>query len=781
MINCNLENKSLIKIATFLVAVSISNIILSQNFLVQPYLQNVDTSEVTIMWETDVAGAAFVEWGTTPFDLINTQNSSSQVGNQNSRIHTATIANLNSDSKYYYKVITNSGSSTSLYNFKTYQHYNAESSTRLAAISDMQRDGSNPNVFQEIIEDGIIEIVQTGTSDINDELDALLIPGDLVTTGGTYNQWKDFFFEPSDSLSPYVPFYPVLGNHEYQGNGKPNFVKYFDLPDNGHAANPDEWWYKDISNTRIIGLNSNSGGAEQDTQLVWLQEVLDSTANRDEIDFVFAQLHHPYKSELWTPGENDFTGEVIEKLENFSTDSGKPSVHFFGHTHAYSRGQSRDHSHLWVNVATAGGAIDNWGEFPNADYEEFVKSQDEYGFVILDIEAGSDPSFTLKRYSTGDSNTSLSNELRDEITINRYDDQPETPVCLFPYQQEINPACFELKASNFEDPNNDTHQASHWQIATDSADFQNHLVFDQWKQNENWYNEVNTQELDTLSDELPNVYLESDSSYYWRVRYRDEHLKWSDWSDRINFTTSESNFISGNLLQNGGAESSINNWQGDIESLQSNECNSIPSYAGDYLFAVGGICTNEMAFGTAYQIIDLSGYSGQITQGNIDANFSAFMRNYSGADIPSIKIEALDSNQDVLQMSNTLSTTNDAWQNYQSTMNLPSNTEFVKFILEGTRNAGTDNDSYFDEISLKLIESSDCSLHVSCPQTRILTTVITGQSQWVQVQDTIQSTAILQGDAKVRYESGMIIEINPGFDSKLGSTFDAIIKNCEID
>ena len=44
-----------------------------------------------------------------------------------------------------------------------------------------------------------------------------------------------------------------------------------------------------------------------------------------------------------------------------------------------------------VNVATAGGAIDYWGEYPQADYPEFFKTQDEWGFVIADVEAGSDP------------------------------------------------------------------------------------------------------------------------------------------------------------------------------------------------------------------------------------------------------------------------------------------------------------------------------------------------------------------------------------------------------
>ena len=47
----------------------------------------------------------------------------------------------------------------------------------------------------------------------------------------------------------------------------------------------------------------------------------------------------------------------FERLEAFSADCGRPGLLLFGHTHGYSRGQSLEHRHAAVNVATAGGAI----------------------------------------------------------------------------------------------------------------------------------------------------------------------------------------------------------------------------------------------------------------------------------------------------------------------------------------------------------------------------------------------------------------------------------------
>ena len=115
-------------------------------------------------------------------------------------------------------------------------------------------------------------------------------------------------------------------------------------------------------------------------------------------------------------------------MEQFSTNCGKPSIHFFGHTHAYSRGQSRDHTHLMVNVATAGGSIDYWGEFANFDYPEYSISDDEYGYVVVEVEAGADPRFTLKRFSIGDATTTEDNTLEDLISIRSNNNAPMMPV-----------------------------------------------------------------------------------------------------------------------------------------------------------------------------------------------------------------------------------------------------------------------------------------------------------------------------------------------------------------
>jgi len=681
----------------------------AQAIIVKPYLQNITTNEVTVMWEVYDVGNGELRFGLDPFNITETVLSDSNTGSGLTRIHTAHISNLNIGTKYYYKVHMQGGQESQLYTFRTNYPSSHEKATQFIAISDMQRDGSHPNKFKDIIEDGIIPIISEEVGPSLNDLEAVLIPGDLVPTGGNYNQWKDYFFNPSDSLFPYVPIYPVPGNHEYGNGGLPNFIKYFSMPENGPTGLADQCWYKDISNVRIIGLNSNSETADKNLQLAWLGELLDSTCTKEHIDFVFAELHHPYKSELWTPGESDFTGMVIDSLEQFTSFCAKPSIHFFGHTHGYSRGQSRDHKHLWVNVATAGGAIDNWGEFPNADYDEFVKSQDEYGFVLIEVEAGEEPKFSLRRYSLGDQDIVLDNIVRDSITIYKKEWVPYKPINIFPQDGDtIQASCLTLRASEFAGVS-DSIQAAHWQIAK-SNNFVDSIIVSQWFQDENYYFEQNLQANDLLIDTEVNS-IGSNASYDWRVRYRDQNLEWSDWSESTSiYVESSIDTLSGNLVENEGAENGISFWMGDIESIQNGACNSVQPYLGTHNFAVGGVCANESSFGLAHQIIDLSPYQTEISAGEAVLNFGGFMRSYNGTDIPEMYVEFYSSGN-LIFTTNTISSNTGNWVFIEATVSIPALTDSCLLNLTGTRNAGSDNDSYFDDLQCYILEGSCLSCY----------------------------------------------------------------------
>ncbi len=504
-------------------------------FLIRPYLQDAEPTHIKVLWETNQGGESIVEWGPTPKLGKKTSGKSYAVNYGASRIHEVQLTGLKRFTEYYYRVRT-ANAVSEVFQFQTPPFAEDNESFNLLAMSDMQYDRNYPGKFGEIVNEGILPFLKSHYGgEIQDNLALVMIPGDLVENGSKYHQWKEHFFNPAEGLFAQVPVYPVLGNHE---RNSLYYFKYFSLPENGDPAYAEHWWYKDYGNIRIIGLDSNEGYDDLREQREWLTEVLDKTAKNQKIDFVFAQLHHPHKSELWLPGESESTGKVVKMLEEFTTRTGKPSLHFFGHTHAYSRGQSRDHKHLWVNVATAGGAIDNWGEFEGRDYDEFTFSDDDYGFVMVEVD-NADPQnakMTIKRVSRGNEAMFRNNLPTDSITIFKKEKKPNTPDALSPANGKVVEITGTLlKAKPFKsDFEGAFHAASHWQVSTDSS-FET-LVLDSWKQYENWYYKENRQQDDDLTDE-PTKRLEKSTQYFWRVRYRDQYLNWSDWSPTETFKT----------------------------------------------------------------------------------------------------------------------------------------------------------------------------------------------------------------------------------------------------
>jgi len=699
--------KSLIKLISCLfIALPVLN---AQSIKVQPYLQDASPNSIFIMWETDSLSESIVEWGLSEA-LGNTTSGTANASVGTAMIHEVKLENLDRFTKYYYQVKTNNVVSN-IFSFKTPPFASDNQPFRLIAMSDMQRDEAFPNKFHEMVHDGVIDYLEKELGgELIDNLALVMIPGDLVVTGTNYSQWEQHFFDPSHDLFNRVPIYPVPGNHEQNSS---YYFQYFKLPDNGSEEFEEHWWHKDYGNVRIIGLDSNSPFTNQE-QLDWLEEVLNTTCNADSIDFVFAQLHHPHKSELWTPGESDYTGDVIEKLAQFSTDCGKPSIHFFGHTHGYSRGNSRDHKHLWINAATAGGAIDNWGEFPNYDYDEFTVSQDEYGFVVVEVTSDEDPKVVIKRISRGDQDTIIDNQLRDSITFRLKPSVVSTPIPLSPISENIARECVILKANVFSaDRAQALHGQSHWQVSNVENNFSN-PVKESWKNFENWYFEEDTQASDDLTDE-PILGLEENTIYWWRVRYRDRELNWSEWSSVVNFTTGDS-AASPNLLLNPGAEDELMHWSvqgGIVESLTDTICDGIFAHSGNRYFAVGGLC-EESDEAILVQVITVTEFVDSIDTGNFQVNFGGYLSNFGGADLPEMRLIFLDSNNLEIRSSNTISTLNSSWTLLSQWETIPGFTRSIQVELKGTRNAGTDNDSYFDDLFLRLGANDDgCNNMVS--------------------------------------------------------------------
>lgn len=668
----------------------------AQAFVVRPYLQSATPDSMWILWETDAGDESRVDFGET--DALGRRATGSvQAAPSGGRVHEVELTGLTPATRYFYRVVTGALRGET-HDFVTPALPDAEAPLRLVAMSDMQQDFLRPDVFDEIVHAGIIDFLADDVGeDLAAVLDLVLIPGDLVTNGDFYPQWERTFFTPGEDLFRHVPLYPVPGNHE---NDSDHFFRYFHLPDNGTAGFEEHWWYADHGNLRVVGLDSN-GAYRVSEQLDWLDGVLADACDRETLDFVFAQLHHPFLSELWLAGETDYTGEVVERLERFTTDCGKPSAHLFGHTHGYSRGQSRDHAHLWIDVATAGGNIDHWGEYPQADYDEFTVSEDEYGFVVIEVEAGDAPSFRVRRVSRGDETTTRDNEVRDEIVVRRYGSPPATPVGRAPDDDPVHPSCRTLHGSEFSDPDGDLHGATHWQLSASCDDF-GAPIWERWSQHENRYGGEDRAAGDDLTDEdVPE--LSPGTSYCFRLRYRDVGLSWSEWSEPVPFTTADEG-ASENRLTNPGAEDEGAGWTveaGPGETPTGGTCEGTEPRDGERYFAPGGVCAGE-AFGRMEQRVDVATEADAIDAGEARAVYGAWLRTFGGDDRPEVSLGFEDEGGAELGRAPALSSLSTTWTRVTGEAAVPAGTRAVVFRMDATRARGSDNDAYFDDLSLSL-------------------------------------------------------------------------------
>ena len=143
--------KKLLSVVLFL---SLSIVGFTQTMLVQPYIQNTDSTSVIISWETDNNSESLLEWGLSN-TLGMTSNGTSLSGGTTAIVHEVLLSGLQPDTRYFYKVITGVAESDT-FSFKTFPSRSSNPVIRIVAISDCQFDSNEPTKLYETINDVII-------------------------------------------------------------------------------------------------------------------------------------------------------------------------------------------------------------------------------------------------------------------------------------------------------------------------------------------------------------------------------------------------------------------------------------------------------------------------------------------------------------------------------------------------------------------------------------------------------------------------------------------------
>lgn len=503
-----------------------------------PYLQTPGSGSIVISWHDSLSTGTRVEYGTTEL-LGQFSNGTSEIISDSYVWHTVKLTGLKTDTEYFYRVLSGNGSSK-IYSFRTQPSDNFKGKIRFLLLSDTH--ANDTTMTSKIIREARKKIIQLYGDDIHNRINLVLHSGDMVVTGYDVIQWTDQYFAPISSISPYVPTMTVAGNHEGESI---NYYSYMEYDD--HSAYPandplfERFWSLRLVNTAIIGLNSNLSNSRRTHQTEWLEKKLQELESNTAIDFVLVLVHHLPISELWGEGISDagsvyVRNQIIPILKKYS----KVVQLSYGHTHGFERGTIESEAanskgdFRIVCGGGGGGPLDIWGSYKNSDFSNIHISLDHYSFQLIEIDVA-EKSFQSYLFSLGNELKPRNTELLDSWYIKLNQPEPVKPNAYLPSFDNFN---ITFNTSPIE---RDSIMTTRIQIAEDPY-FRRTIVDSMfhWK---NIYgvdanfNPVNlNKDLNMTRISLNHSLLVHEKNYYYRVRYRDHNLKWSDWSNEVEFS-----------------------------------------------------------------------------------------------------------------------------------------------------------------------------------------------------------------------------------------------------
>jgi hypothetical protein len=498
---------------------------------IKPYLQTPSPTSIYVCWNSFNSASTMVQYGTTTALGTNVTGTNELISSN--RWHTVQLTGLTPDTRYYYRCV--SGNDTSaIYAFRTPANQGTTGKhIRFVKVGDSQQNAAD---VSRLIADTIAFVLQMKYGpDWYDSVNFIMHTGDIVSTGSEIGRYMNEYFNAYSSLSAHVPMMVSIGNHEMENLYFYQFMKY-----DGLTGFSERYYTFNLMDCQFIAMNTN-GLYNNITQTNWLQTQLNTSAVDPATDFVFVYGHQPGHSEMWPDGNNTYVeGDVIPLLKGFP----KMVLSTYGHSHNYERGTAiGTHSGNWdfrtVLCGGAGGALDRWGMYTNqTDYEEIQKSVDHYSFVLFDVDVDA-KKVHATAYSLG--HTDLPRNLEVVDRWHRYLNQaaPDKPDAIYPDSSA--PSDPTLVASAFSGL--DTLMSSQFQLVEISGSFATPSI-DVIRDVEDYYGDSGSPlytptnlnaGIDLSQYSVNPGFLQTGQTYMWRMRYRDQNVRWSEWSDTLIF------------------------------------------------------------------------------------------------------------------------------------------------------------------------------------------------------------------------------------------------------
>lgn len=523
-----------------------------------PYLQAPGQTSMTVSWHDTIPTGTKVEYGLDSLNLLLEKSGSSEIISLPYRWHSVKLANLQANTRYFYRV-GNGVEFSKIYSFKTLPDNNYKGKIRFILLSDTH--ASDTTMAGQIMRAARSKVSELYGADLDNQVNGIFHSGDIVVSGSVPDQYTKQYFKPLSCLSPYLSTLVVAGNHEGES---PFFYRYLKLDELSAypqlSALNEKIWNLRVGNSLFLGLNTNIIDVYGTTQANWLDLKLKEAEQDPGIDFVFLFLHHPPYSELWQvvntfdAGANyvrDILFPIIKKYTKVQQLN-------YGHTHGFERGtihsDQPDGDFRIICGGGGGGPLDPWAPGENKDYPDIHICYSNYFFQILEIDLANH-SWQNSMYSLGNTHYQEPTVLLDQWYRTKNQAAPATPKI---ENTESTNGYVQVNTSSFSGP--DSLMSVQFQLIEKSDNPK--VVLDTFIHWTNIYGVSDTYKPIDLNLNINmnqllirQAIFKPGITYNLQVRYRDHNLKWSDWSPQLVYQTTEienqlSEKSDGQLFQN---------------------------------------------------------------------------------------------------------------------------------------------------------------------------------------------------------------------------------------
>uniref|UniRef100_UPI0032170FC7 metallophosphoesterase n=1 Tax=uncultured Draconibacterium sp. TaxID=1573823 RepID=UPI0032170FC7 len=342
----------------------------SFDFIVEPYLIDLNSNSFQVMWETTEAAQGEVYLAKSTYEILNPEFKVVSNNKSPKLLHHHAITGLNANDLYFYQVVSVNQSGDTIkgpVTQVTTSDYN-QSPVSFSVVGDTQ---GNPVVWGKIIEQMAHERPQF-----------IVHVGDLVQYGPNKDDWTDEFFYPATKLLRYTPLYPAAGNHEMNNE---KLYQYFNLPED------NAFYTITKGDVRLIFVDTNKDVLPGSAQFRKLENLLATTTEPWKI----VVHHHPlftsdkysYRSSLRataTKGDPNLF-HLNNLYETYGVD-----LTLCGHVHNYERTWPIFKKHIdlenGVTHFITGGGGGSFKNTPNDINWFSVEAKNAYHFLNIRIQ-----------------------------------------------------------------------------------------------------------------------------------------------------------------------------------------------------------------------------------------------------------------------------------------------------------------------------------------------------------------------------------------------------------